>query len=284
MLLLVSLPGPCTIVPMFYRMSIARWWPCALAGVAILLAASARAQPAVAPHAASYELSLHPSARGGEVAAIKGKLDVRLVRSCDGWQLENSLGFRMLTEDGASLEHLAHLSGFEELDGGEFVFNTRTWEDRELVERIAGVARRGTHSAQVRYSLPKATQEVLPPDTIFPGQHLEQILAAARAGERSLMRTVFDGSSANNPFQISGWFGSPREAGAKAPPALAGHTAWPVRLAYYPAKAVEPQAQFEMSVLLYDNGVAGDMVYDYGAFAIDVRLSELELLPVPECP
>jgi hypothetical protein len=98
------------------------------------------------------------------------------------------------------------------------------------------------------------------------------------------MRTVFDGSTANNPYLISGWFGSPREADAQAPPALAGRTVWPVRLAYYPATTVEPQAQFEMSVLLYDNGVAADMVYDYGAFAIDVRLRSLELLEVPVCP
>jgi hypothetical protein len=281
---LVSLRGPCTIVPMSRRTSIARPWPCALAGVAMLLAAAAPAQPVVAPHAASYELSLHASARGGDVVAVKGRLDVRLALSCDGWQLENSLGFRMLTEDGAALEHLAHLSAFEERDGGEFVFSTRTWEDRELVERLSGVARRGDGGVQVRYSLPEAAHEALPADTIFPGQHLEQILAAARAGKRSLMRTVFDGSTANNPYQISGWFGSPRAADAQAPPALAGRTAWPLRLAYYPATTVEPQAQFEMSVLLYDNGVAADMVYDYGAFAIDVRLRSLELLEVPVCP
>lgn len=267
------------------RLPILRHCSCTLAGVALLLSAAAlRAAPAVAPHAASYELSLHASARGGQVAAVKGRLDVRLTLSCDGWQLEHSLGFHMLTDDGAGLEHLAHLSGFEDRDGGQFVFNTRTWEDRELVERIAGVARRGGEGAQVRYSLPEPVHEALPPDTIFPGQHLEQVLAAARAGERGLMRTVFDGSTANNPFQISAWFGSPREAPAQALPAIAGHTAWPVRLAYYPADQIEPQAQFEMSVLLYDNGVAGDMVYDYGDFAIDVRLTDLELLPAPECP
>jgi hypothetical protein len=249
-----------------------------------MFVAGAQAQPAVVPHAASYELTLHPSARGGEVAAVKGRLEVRLDLSCDGWQLEHSLGFRMLTDDGAALEHLAHLSGFEDRDGSDFVFNTRTWEDRELVERIAGVARRDGPGPRVRYSLPEAALEDLPPDTIFPGQHLEELLAAARAGKRGLMRTVFDGSTANNPFQVSSWFGTAQPAGAQAPPALAGRTAWPVRLAYYPAHAVEPQAQFEMSVLLYDNGVAGDMVYDYGEFAIDVRLVELEMLLAPKCP
>lgn len=266
------------------RSSVSRSCSFGLVLLALLASVPAAAVSVVAPHTASYRLSLHASARGGEVAAVQGRLDVRLALSCDGWELEHSLGFRMLTEDGASLEHLAHLNGFEERDGSGYVFNTRTWEDRELVERIAGVVRRGTHATQVRYALPEPAEQALPPDTIFPGQHLEELLAAARAGKRSLMRTVFDGSTANNPFQISGWFGSPRPAGEDALPALAGHTAWPLRLAYYPAQAVEPQAQFEMSVLLFDNGVAADMVYDYGGFAIDVQLVDLEMLSVPVCP
>ncbi len=38
-----------------------------------------------------------------------------------------------------------------------------------------------------------------------------------------------------------------------------------------------------MSAILYENGVAGDMIYDYGDFSIDVKLRELEALPVQKC-
>ena len=34
---------------------------------------------------------------------------------------------------------------------------------------------------------------------------------------------------------------------------------------------------------MYANGVAGDMLYEYGDFSMQVELVELELLPVPEC-
>ena len=39
-----------------------------------------------------------------------------------------------------------------------------------------------------------------------------------------------------------------------------------------------------MSVRLFDNGVAGDMIYDYDDFGIDVTLETVELLPQPRCP
>jgi hypothetical protein len=255
---------------------------CALA--ALLLAPWAGAAESLAPHVARYALTLHPSSRGGEVAALRGRLEVRFAASCDGWELIQSLGFRMLGQDGATLEHLAHLTAFEERNGSGFVFNMRTWEDRELVEALAGTARRETGMVRLRYAQPEERVEELPPDTVFPAQHVRALLAAARAGERVVMRTVFDGSSEDNPFQVSTAIGPRRGASADAPPALAGRASWPLRLAYFDLDAVEPRADFEMSVTLFDNGVAGDMVYDYGDFAIDVRLEEVELLPLPGCP
>ena len=46
---------------------------------------------------------------------------------------------------------------------------------------------------------------------------------------------------------------------------------------------MEPSPEFELSAILYENGVAGDMIYDYGDFSMDVKLRELEILPVMEC-
>lgn len=46
---------------------------------------------------------------------------------------------------------------------------------------------------------------------------------------------------------------------------------------------MDPKPEFEVSVLMYANGVAGDMLYEYGDFSMQVELVELELLPVPEC-
>jgi len=258
---------------------LARW----ALGVLLALPAAGAAQ-ALAPHAAHYRLELHASSRGGEVAALRGRLEVRFAASCEGWELAQSLGFRLLAGDGSVLEHLARFEAFEERDGSSFVFRMRTWEDRELVEELAGTARREARAVRVRYARPQGRgEELLPGETLFPIQHVRELLGAVRAGERLLLRTVFDGSSADNPFQISSAIGLQRVPEPDAPDVLAGLASWPLRLAYFDPHAVEPQADFEMSVILFANGVAGDMVYDYGDFAIDVGLDSLELLPVPEC-
>jgi len=257
---------------------------CVLALLAVIRAANAG--EALAPHAAHYRLSLHPGHGRGDVVAVKGRLEVRFESSCDGWRLEQSLGFRMLAEDGSGLEHLAHLVGYEERDGTSFTFDTRTWEDRELVEQVSGVVTRdpGSGDVSVRYAAPQARHEALPADTVFPGQHVQQVLAAARAGERRVLRTVFDGSTSENPYEVSALIGMPRSAGDDDPAPLRGRRSWPVRLAYFGLGALEPRSDFEMSVRLFDNGIAGDMIYDYDDFAIDVTLEGVELLPAPRCP
>jgi hypothetical protein len=136
----------------------------------------------------------------------------------------------------------------------------------------------------VRYALPEEAQEVLPKGSLFPAQHVQQTLAAAQAGRRLVLHTVFDGSTAHSPYQISSFIGQRTHAGDGVPSALEGRASWPLRLAYFQPGAIEPEAEFEMSVALFDNGVAGDMVYDYGDFAIDVSLRDVRMLPAARCP
>lgn len=235
-------------------------------------------------HEASYDLALHRSSRGGDVVALKGGLEMRFEASCDGWRVEQALGFRLLAQEGISLEHLAHFTSFEEHDGSSFVFNSRTWEDRELVESLSGTVRRRADGAlMVHYGLPEEAEDVLPVGSLFPARHVKEVLAAIAAGRRIVLHTVFDGSTAESPYEISSVIGQRARAGAGVPSALVGHSSWPLRLAYFRPGAREPEADFEMSVALYDNGVAGNMIYDYGDFAIDVSVREVRMLPEVQC-
>jgi len=109
------------------------------------------------------------------------------------------------------------------------------------------------------------------------------ILAAARNGRNHLLNTVFDGSTKDNPFEISTFLGKPGVDSKSKFKALLQHTYWPVRLAYYKIGATAPAADFEMAVQLYDHGIAGNMLYDYGDFSVDVRLEQVKLLPMPTC-
>ncbi len=240
----------------------------------------------LAAHKASYSLAMHRASVASDVAAVNGRLEVTFEASCDGWKAEQFLGFALFSQEGELLEHLAHISSFETLDGSEFIFTTKAFEDRELSEELSGTARRKTQPprVQVRYILPKRQSEELTGDTLFPGQHAKKILVAARAGKKHMMSTVFDGSTEDNPFEISTFLGNPRVDTDNRFKALREHTLWPVRLAYYKLNATTPAPDFEMSIELYDHGIAGDMLYDYGNFSVDVVLEDVQLLPMPNCP
>jgi hypothetical protein len=254
-----------------------------------LLAASAHqagAAPGIGllPHIAYYRLSRHHADSDSGVVAVKGRMEVHVAISCDGFKLDQYLGFHIMNEDEGQLEHLAYMSSFEDADGRAFWFNTRTYENRVLVEEMAGVARvPATGPGETRYAQPRRATEALPEGTLFPVGHMKSIIDAARAGRKSVRHSVFDGSTRDNPFEISTFIGDRAGGSRNDVDALEGVWYWPVRLAYFSIGAVEPTPQFEMSANVYENGVIGNMIYDYGDFAIDVKLEDVKKLSAPEC-
>ncbi len=255
----------------------------------ILVAASAyRAEAApgigLLPHIAHYRLSRHHAEPDSGVIAVSGRMEVRVEISCDGFKLDQYLGFHILNEDESQLEHLAYLSSFEDADGGAFWFNTRTYENRILVEEISGVARvPATGPGETGYTQPHRATEALPEGTLFPVGHMKSIINAARAGRKSVRHSVFDGSTLENPFEISTFIADRAVDARDDVEALKGVPYWPVRLAYFGIGTVDLTPQFEMSANVNDNGIIGSMIYDYGDFAIDVKLEEVKKLPAPNC-
>lgn len=236
------------------------------------------------PHVSRYKLTLKHADLDSGITAVKGSMEVRLEISCDGFRVEQYLGFHLLGEDAAQLEHLAYIASFEDSDGGEFWFNTKTYENRKLIEEIGGQATAGSSGGgSARYTRPSKAVEPLPEGTLFPIKHMKAIISAARKGQKNLRHTVFDGSTRENPFEISTFIGAAHQGSGKNIKALEETPYWPVRLAYFSVGAVELTPQFQMSADLYDNGVIGNMIYDYGNFAIGVELDDVEALPKPEC-
>ncbi len=258
--------------------------------LSICLAPAAKAlqssAPALLSHRAVYTLSQHVGAAGSDIAGIRGRLEIVFEVACDGWRIEQYIGFRLYHLEGPDLEHVAQLSGWESIDGADYWFSSRSYQDRELLEEIGGVARveQDGRGAETRFAKPVKETRPLPPGTIFPARHLMELISAARSGARHLTRTVFDGSTLESPYEITAFIGREREAGgAGSPQSVSGKRSWPFRFAYFKPEAVQPSPEFELSAILYENGVAGDMIYDYGDFAIDVELAELEALPAQRC-
>ncbi|HSS66692.1 MAG TPA: DUF1849 family protein [Gammaproteobacteria bacterium] len=271
----------------YARRPVFSWLP-TLAALALTLSVprTVDSAPGIAlvPHVARYSLSRNFADPDSGVAAIKGMMEVRLEISCDGYKVDQYLGFNVLGEDESQFEHLAYLSSFEDKPGREFYFEARTFENRRLTEDLAGKVRiEDSGEGEIRYARPETVTEPLPGNTVFPIKHLELIIGAALKGEKSVRHTVFDGSTRENPFEISTFIGAASDGESKNIEFLSGSTFWPVRLAYFKVGSVSPAPEFEMSAEVFENGVIGNMIYDYGNFAIDVTLEEVEALKKPEC-
>ncbi|MCK5363939.1 MAG: DUF1849 family protein [Gammaproteobacteria bacterium] len=249
-------------------------------------AAAQSGGPGLLSHRAVYSLSRHIGSAVSDITGVKGRLEITFEVACDGWRMEQYIGFRLYHAEGAGLEHVARLSGWESTDGADYWFSTRSYQDRELLEELGGVARidEPGGSGETRFAKPTKELKPLPAGTIFPARHLADLIEAARAGKQHLARTVFDGSTSDSPYEITAFIGGERTpVDENVPQGISGKRSWSFRLAYFKHAAIQPSPEFEMSAILYENGVAGDMIYDYGDFSIDVKLRELETLPAQKC-
>ena len=58
---------------------------------------------------------------------------------------------------------------------------------------------------------------------------------------------------------------------------------WRVRLAFFPADPSSEKPDYELGMLLLDNGISRDMMIDYGDYTIKAKLNKIEPLGKPHC-
>ena len=64
---------------------------------------------------------------------------------------------------------------------------------------------------------------------------------------------------------------------------MRGQPSWSVRFAFFAAGDQGAQPEYELALDLLANGIARSMLLDYGDFAVDARLIQLQALPRPKC-
>jgi hypothetical protein len=133
------------------------------------------------------------------------------------------------------------------------------------------------------FSEPSQRRVELPPDTIFPTVHIQQVLDSAIAGERFVSHQVFDGAGFDSLTQITSVIGQPRTIELLAEQQDGRGRAWPVSMAYYDLNTPSDTPKFEAEFLLGEDGVIRDVVLDYGDFRLDAALEKLDRIGRPDC-
>ncbi|MDH3240133.1 MAG: cell envelope integrity EipB family protein [Alphaproteobacteria bacterium] len=240
------------------------------------------------PHKATYSMRLGHVRSGGDVAGARGSMTMETAKSCAGWTLKHQFTLTLINNEGSRIETDSSFSSFESLDGLSYRFTSRTTRNGAVTEDIQGSAQldSGGGAGTADFSRPKGTRFDLPKGTVFPTEHVKQLIASAQSGSFSLLRTVFDGQTKEGAMEVNAVVTRHRETPSKkqAKNKLSSGPSWHMRLAFFPLNSSSAEPQHEAGLRLFDNGVADDFEWDWGGFTVEGNLKSLEPLPNPTCP
>ncbi len=245
----------------------------------------------LASHRAIYDLTLLKAVGSKSPTAARGRIAFDFSgSSCEGY-VQN---FRQVTElqpaEGPTRVSDMRSATFEDGSGKSFAFKMETKVDDEQSDEVDGRAQRiPAGSVSVDLTKPKETKLAFDRHVLFPTEHLKYILAAAKAGARSLEVEVYDGSDTGDKvYETTTFIGHPIDTPATEPaaliPALRHVRRWPVSISYFDPGNKDEAPDYTLSFELYENGISRALRLDYGDFVLAGKMQSLELLPTPSCP
>jgi hypothetical protein len=257
------------------------------AAVALALFAGAAAAGEIAPHRALYSITLSRASTDAGVTGASGTMAYQWGQVCDGWTVEQRYRMKMGYAESPDVTIASNFVTWEAKDGQRYRFHqkeTRSGGEDEEVSgeaKLDGPGKGGT----VEFSTPSGKTLKLPAGVLFPSAHTIALIGQAEAGENFMSKQIFDGATADGAVLVSAVIGAKVEPDpelAKKSPLLE-RPGWRVRLAFFPADQKAEKPDYELGMVLLDNGISRDLVIDYGDYAIHARLDDIESLPKPQC-
>jgi hypothetical protein len=244
----------------------------------------------ITPHRAVYDIHLARTEEGSGVSSASGRMVFEVTGSaCLGYTMRQ----RMVVDIGDEGGNLGKLDfqilTFESGEGDLYSFDSRTSMNEEVVEAVEGEARRDGSDIEVTLKLPQEKTVRLDGEVLFPSQHLQAIIDAARAERSFLSADIYEGAgSGDSSDSAMAAIGKAMLTRADNPLG-GGVRQWPVTIGYFDPGAVseehvgEELPSYQMSFTLYENGVTNDLVMDYGDYALSGSLTDIERLSSPNC-
>lgn len=246
------------------------------------------------PHRAVFDMKLTDAATSSSITGLTGRMVFETIGSpCEGF----TINFRFVTqvEYNESKSRLIDMrtTTFEAADGKNFEFLTQTYIDEKIVDESKGSAVRDGKSTRVTLVRPVEKTFTMSGNALFPTQHLVHMLRAARSGEPFLPADLYDGSEGGEKIfptatAIGKRMDGPDDLGsetAAAVDAMAKLPRWPVTVGYFdPEEAAgESIPTYEMSFLLYENGISRKVKIDYGEYVVGGDLVDLKIHDIAKC-
>jgi hypothetical protein len=261
---------------------------------AAFAAPAAAATLVMAPHRASYDLSLSKTGGAKGVESARGRIVFEFTGSaCEGY----ALTFRQVTEltggdIGSRLSDM-RTTTFEEGDGKTFRFNTESRMGQAPTELTDGTAEKNDSGVSVRLRKPQPGRAALKGDIAFPTAQMRMLIEAAQAGASTSSVKLFDGSEGGKKvYDTFSVIGKPvpheRDGELEQPLRDAGWdklARWPVSVSYFEEGTQDTQRPvYTLSFELLENGVSRKLRLDYGDFSLAGELKRLDVMKAADCP
>jgi EipB-like len=244
-------------------------------------------------HRAAYELSLvdpssAPASSAQTPIAATGLIAYEFRGSaCEGYTSNFRQMTRMERSEGEPLSMDVSAMSFEDPDGKSMRFKVDS-QGVQPSTPVAGTATRGAGD-NMRIELTKPAPKAIDfgHNVLFPTQHVQRLIDAAKKGGGLMQARVFDGSDTGakiyDTMAVIGKEVTKSSNDAESAAELRGVRRWPVVVSYSDESSKDSSPEYTLSFDLYENGVSGTLKLDYGSFALRARLRKLEILPATAC-
>jgi len=240
------------------------------------------------PHRAVYDLDLKWTGSDSSISQAGGLYEFEWAEACDGWTVMQRSRIDVVYSTGDQIDFGWTMNSWESRDGTRYRFFIRKLQSGASVEEIRGDARLSEDGkgGVVNFVLPSERQVSLPPGTVFPTLHSLELMRALEDDGLPLWRIVFDGTGDEGIYGVSAVLArsfEPEQVSTLESPLTVGRRAWQVELAFFEMGENQELPEQEQTVRLLEDGITDEIELDYGDFALDGRLVEIEALPISEC-
>ena len=264
-----------------------------LAGVTSAGGVRAADAPVQAAHKALYSMAM-VSSKSTQVVNVEGEMYYDFTDACDAWNSNQKFSLNYLYAESAGEKLNSQYTSREAKDGSYYDFAVRRSKNDQLEDEFDGKAvRNADGTGNANYVSPEKKDFALPKNFYFPTQHTVAIITQAMKGNHIFNAQMFDGSDGQGAVEVNVVVGDaikPGDVDAKfADNPLLQSPAHKVSLAFYPAdtgdKTAEPESEpdYQMTMILHENGVVSSMQIDYDDFSLKGTLKEIEAAPPPKC-
>jgi hypothetical protein len=235
-------------------------------------------------HRAVYDLKLADASERSGISGINGRMVYEIRGSaCEGYTVRFRYVTQSDTRDATQITD-QQTTTFEDAEGKSFSFVTKSYTDQNLDKELRGNATREPQGVKIQIDKPETKSFELGA-TLFPTQHLVDLIRRAKTGETFYETSIFDGSEdADKAMTTTVVVGKQANASANDPEfkalnALRSEKYWPVDIAYFDetTEGGEDTPEYRISFKLYENGLTRDLDMDYGDFVIHGQLVDLSV-------